>query len=144
MSSIPVAITGFSWSSALLVLLNLFVGGLGVAFIRSRAPVKKIIADREANLLAERAKEMSSMRERIEALEKKLALSDEELRVVRHDLANANHSLDIFIALIEANPDRAAEHAGRVKKYREEGRTTIAAEKAALAKVRVSQIGGGQ
>ncbi|WP_324807242.1 hypothetical protein SH584_11550 [Sphingomonas sp. LY29] len=140
--SVPVTVAGFTWTSALVGLLNVMVGGAIVAFFRSRAPVRKVAADREANLLAERAKEMAGMREQIEELRMKLDLASEEIRVVRHDLANANHSLDLFIALIEANPERAAEHAKRVKEHREEARRQIGEEKAALTKVRVSKIGG--
>lgn len=137
--SVPVTISGgaFTWTTAFVALLNVLVGGALVAFIRARAPMGKIKAEREANL-------MTSMSKRIDALEAHLALAAEELRVVRHDLANANTSLDMFIALIETNPERAAEHAKRVKAYRDETSKRIGEEKAALTKARVAQIGGGQ
>lgn len=133
--------TSFNLTTAFVALLNFLVGGALVAFIRSRAPMGKIRQEREANLLSERASEMDSMRKRIEALETKLTLADEELRVVRHDLANANTSLDLFIALLEANPERAQEIAKRVQTHREESRRSITEEKMTLARIRMSQIG---
>ncbi len=142
----PVAVNaGFGWTPILLVLLNAIgLSGLLVAFVRTRPAMRAVAQKREANLLTERAEEMASMRERIDALETQLKLASEELRIVRHDLANANTSLDLFIALIEANPERAADHAKRVKSQRDETKRQITEEKVALAKVRVSQIGPSQ
>jgi hypothetical protein len=60
-------------------LLNVLVGGVLVSVIRSRPALKKIAADREANLLNERAEEMERMRERLSALEKKLEDKDSEV-----------------------------------------------------------------
>ncbi len=129
-------------TAILVAVLNVLVGGLLVAVVKSWPQLKKIAADREANLLSERAKEMDSMRERLADIETALAITSEELRVVRHDLANANHSLDMFIALIEANPERAKEHAAKVKAERERAKAALAAEKAEVTKARVANIGG--
>ena len=126
-----------------LILDVLKVLGLGTAIaaiFKTIPALKKIGADREANLLNERAEEMESMRNRLSGLESTLALALEELRLVRHDLANANHSLDMFIALIEANPERAAHHAAKVKEAREAARAVLAEEKADLTRARVANI----
>lgn len=60
---------GVTWTTVLIGLLNLLMGGALVSFIRSRPSLRKIDTDREANLLSERAKEMDDMRKRIERLE---------------------------------------------------------------------------
>ena len=126
-----------------LVLDVLKVVGLGsviAAIFKTIPALKKISAGREFNLLTERASEMESMRNRLSGLESSLALALEELRLVRHDLANANHSLDMFIALIEANPERAAHHAAKVKEARETARAGLAEERAELTRARVANI----
>lgn len=126
-------------------LIGAVFGLIGVivgAFIKTRAPLAKINADREANLLHERAKEMQEMRERIAHLEDQLTVALEELRVVRHDLANANQSLDMFIALIEANPERAAEHAAKVKEHRDKYRKELRHEKEAVLEAKLGTLRG--
>lgn len=140
----PVAVdAGFGWTPILLLVLNaLGISGFLVAWIKIRPQMQDIKQKREANLLEERATEMSSMRERMAEIEDLLRITSEELRIVRHDLANANHSLDMFIALIEANPERAAEHAARVKTMREAARAVLAEEKAVVTKARIATIGG--
>lgn len=142
--NIPVQVdAGFGWTPILLLLLNaLGIGGLLVALVKIRPQMKEIAQKREANLLQERADEMREMRERLAEIETQLQITSEELRVVRHDLANANHSLDMFIALIEANPERAKEHAAKVKAMREAVRTQLAEEKAVVTKARIATIGG--
>lgn len=140
MSAINLGAAGVSWTTVLVGVLNLLVGGAIVAFIKSRPALRKIDADREANLLSERAKEMQEMREQIGELGARLEVALEELRVVRHDLANANQSLDLFIALIEANPERAAEHAAKVKKSREQAQERLAVEKEAVLSTRLAMI----
>ncbi len=143
MNVAPIAVNaGFGWTPILVAILNILVGGLLVAIVRTRPQMKEIAQKREANLLEERAKEMDSMRERLSEIEDLLRITSEELRVVRHDLANANHSLDMFIALIEANPERAAEHAAKVKGMREAARAALAEEKAVVTKARIATIGG--
>ena len=130
-----------------LILDVLKVVGLGsviAAIFKTIPALKKIGADREANLLNERAEEMESMRNRLSCLESTLALALEELRLVRHDLANANHGLDMFIALIEANPERAAHHAAKVKEARETARAVLADERADLTRARVANIRSGK
>jgi hypothetical protein len=79
--TIPAALAApgsFNWTTVLVAVLNLLVGGALVSFIRSRPSLKKVEADREANLLRERAKEMQEMRERIERLEAAAEKKDEQ------------------------------------------------------------------
>lgn len=124
------------WGWATLVLLL-------AGYLKLKPVLVKLAQEREANLLQERAGEMASMRERLEAMETKLEIASEELRIVRHDLANANTALDLLLARIESDPDNSAEHARLVRQYREKTQDQIREEKMALAKVRVSNIGGG-
>lgn len=70
---------GITITTAMVALLNVLVGGLLVAIVRSRPALKKIAADREANLLNERAEEMERMRERLTALEHNLENKDRQL-----------------------------------------------------------------
>jgi hypothetical protein len=85
---------GLSWTTVLVGLLNLLVGGALVAFIRSRPSLRKIDAEREANLLSERAKDMSEMRERLEKLETAAAKKDEEHQEELRRLAEHQEAKD--------------------------------------------------
>lgn len=96
------------------------------------------------SLLPYRMSLIENQGERIDKLERMLALASEELRVVRHDLANANQTLELFISLIEANPEKAAEHAAKARESMSRARDMIAGEKAAVMKARVASIGGGE
>ena len=122
---VPVAITGFTWGNGLIALLNVLVGGVLVALVRTRPALKKIAADREANLLQERADEMESMRERLAALEV-------ERRIDRHRLNNVTQCLDALLMMIEMDPSKAAEAASRVKEMRATQMRAEAAEKGAV------------
>lgn len=67
-----------SLGSILIFLANLLFGGLLVAWVRTRPSMRKIEADREANLLTERAEEMEIMRNRIARLEKLMQEKEDE------------------------------------------------------------------
>ena len=95
--------------------------GLGVFVILMAGafkigPVMKRLANqREANLLEERAAEMTSTRDRIDKLEDKLAaalsrlaIAEEETRSVRHDLASTDHLFGNFLDRVRAKPNDAA------------------------------------
>lgn len=96
------------------------------------------------SLLPYRMSLIENQGDRIDKLERMLALASEELRVVRHDLANANQTLELFISLIEANPEKAAEHAAKARESMSRARDMIAGEKEAVMKARVASIGGGE
>ena len=74
--AVPVASVGFGWTPILLSVANLLLGGVLIAIIKSQPALRRIKADREANLLNERAEEMDKLRERIEKLEQKLEEKD--------------------------------------------------------------------
>lgn len=134
---------GFSWATALFGVLNLFVGGVLVALINSRPGLKqaandheKIVNEREANLLAERASEMDQMRERIAKMEErqdqKDAIHEAERTVDRHRINNLSQCLDMLLALIEQDPAKAADAAGRIKEMRARQMDAEAKEKAVI------------
>ncbi len=152
---IPVT-TGFTWTAALMALANVLIGGLLVAIVRTWPALKKIGADREANLLNERAEEMQGMRTRIADLEAKVERMGEEhaaeikriekereaeRAIARHEIGNLNQALQTFISLIELNPERAAQAAARVKEQLAADAMKLAAEKGAMAGARIKDTG---
>jgi hypothetical protein len=95
----------FTWTTALVGLLNLLVGGALVSFIRSRPSLKKIDADREANLLHERAKDMQEMRDRITRLEaeqdNRERQFEAERAIYRHRINNLDASFNALLLLLK-------------------------------------------
>ncbi len=121
--AIPVT-TGFTWTTAAVGLLNLLVGGVLVAIIKSRPALKKIANEREANLLNERAEEMEAMRQRIAKLEEKAeykeALHQAERAVDRHRINNLDQCLTAFLMMVKKNPEDAATAAAMIEDMRKE------------------------
>ncbi|VXD07703.1 conserved hypothetical protein [Sphingomonas sp. T1] len=119
--AVPVS-TGFTWTTAAVGLLNLLVGGVLVAIIKSRPALKKIANEREANLLNERAEEMEAMRQRIAKLEEKAefkeALHQAERAVDRHRINNLDQCLTAFLMMVKKNPDDAATAAAMIEEMR--------------------------
>lgn len=113
---------GFNINSALLLALVGVMGAILRTIINARAPLKKIAADREANLLSERADEMEKMRATIARLEKRLdtkdALHEAERAYDRHRINNLATSLNGFLMLVKANPEDAAKAAVMIEDLR--------------------------
>jgi hypothetical protein len=114
----------------LLSTMNLLIGGVLVAIVKSRPALKKLANEREANLLAERAAEMEAMRKRMAKLEAERAVD-------RHKLNNVTQCLDALIMMIEMDPEKAKEAATRVKAMRESQMKTEALEKAAVHRAEI-------
>lgn len=121
-SVIPVAISGVGWNSLLITLLDLLVGGLFVAVIKTRPTLKKIANEREANLLSERAEEMKEMRARLAKLEDgrqadrkeaeakleaERAQHRRERAYERHKISNLQQAFDALLLLLEGIPEAA-------------------------------------
>lgn len=136
MSAVPVSSVGFGWTPILLTIANLLLGGVVVAIIKSWPAIKKIGADREANLLTERAEEMDKLRERIEKLESASERKDKqheaERAADRHRINNLSQCLDALLLLIEQDPSKAAEAASAIRRMRAEQLERENAEKAAI------------
>lgn len=124
-SAVPVTMTGISYSTVLLGLLNVLFGGVLVAIIRTRPTLKKLANEREANLLEERAAEMELMR-------KNAARLEGEIRLLRHEVGNLTQCLDALLMMIEMDPAKAAEAAKRIKEMRAAQMVKQGAEKGAM------------
>lgn len=133
-ASVPVHVNGLTWTGALVGLLNLLVGGVLVAIVKSRPALKKLTNEREASLLEERAAEMNKMRDRLEKLEAERAVD-------RHRLNNVTQCLDALLMLLEVAPDKAADHVAKIKQMRASQMTAEAAEKGAIHGAIIAKTG---
>jgi hypothetical protein len=105
-----------------MTLANVLIGGLFVAIIRTRPALKKIANEREANLLTERAAEMTTMRATIAKLEARLDAKDiqheAERAYDRHRINNLATSLNAFFLMVKAHPEDAATAASMIEEMR--------------------------
>lgn len=147
----PGAANTFNWTTVFVGILNLLVGGALVSFIRSRPALRKIDADREANLLSERAKEMQEMRQRIENLEAEQRRKDEkheadqtrkdklmeaERALYRHQINNLDGAFSALLMLLKKGVS-VEEAVDAVEKMRAEQLARETVEKAALRALEV-------
>lgn len=95
----------FNWTTVAVAILNLLIGGGFVAYVKSRPAILKIEADREANLLHERADEMASMRTEIANLTSAMTIQtkvhDAERRADIHRINNLSQCLDALLLLLK-------------------------------------------
>jgi uncharacterized protein YigA (DUF484 family) len=135
-SAVPVVVSGWSWTAALMGLANLLIGGLLVQIVRTRPTLKKIANEREANLLTERAAEMDKMGERIAALEAQLeqqrARHEAERALDRHRLNNMDQCLTYLFMVFEKMPEKVPEAMAAVKEMRADQLKNEALEKATI------------
>jgi hypothetical protein len=139
-SAIPVAVHGFTWTTALVGLLNLLVGGALVSWIRSRPQLRQIETSSEEKL-------RSDLLHRVETLERKLeekeAIHAAEMAIMRHRVNNSDQCLDALLLLIEQSPAKVKEAVAKIKEMRRTQREAEAAEKAALLSANIARAGGG-
>ena len=125
----------------LIGLLNLICGGALVAFIRTRPKILEI-----GNL--RRKDEFDLMSERIATLEGKIeteragreaerARHEAEVAILRHSVANSNTCLDAILLLLEAAPEKAAEHAAKIRMMRQDMRDREEREKLSFAAAKI-------
>ena len=55
-----------------------------------------------------------------------------EVALLRHRVANAEHALDLFLELIDAQPEKAKQHATKIKERRDKDRDRLAQEAATI------------
>ena len=80
--------------------------------------------------------------ERLEArMEQKTVAHEAEVRILRHQLNNVNSCLDAILLLIEAAPDRAAEHVAKIRAMRAEQSEAERAEKNAISSAMIVAAG---
>lgn len=134
--AVPVTVTGVTWTTVLMGIANLLIGGLLVQIIRTRPALKKIANEREANLLTERAEQMEAMQKRVDALETKLeserARHEAERALDRHRLNNMDQCLNYLFMVFEKMPEKVPEAMSAVKKMRAEQLQAEAVEKATI------------
>ena len=97
-----------------------------VAFIRSRPELLRIKKEGDA-AYAER------LMARVEDLERRLAKTEADLQVTRHQLNGERQAMDMLIMLLETNPEKVSDNLERVKAYRAAQRNEVATEKGAIA-----------
>ena len=82
---------------------------------------------------------------RIEKLEQRIDQQrvsfEAEISILRHDLNNANTCLDLLLTLLETQPEKAAEHAARIKAMMDRRARDLSAEKATIRAARI--VGAG-
>jgi hypothetical protein len=114
--------------------------------IRTRVPMRKMKLEADEKLrddLMERLREVESAADkRVQALEAKLEANDADcdakLAVLRHRVNNVTTCLDAILLLIEAAPDKAAEHVGKIKEMRARQEVAEATEKATLGAAKIT------
>jgi chromosome segregation ATPase len=135
---IPVAVHGFTWTTALVGLLNLLVGGALVSWIRSRPSLKQIEATTDQQL-------RTDLLQRVETLERKLDEKDAqhaaEMAIMRHRVNNSDQCIDALLMLLETAPERVAEAVSMIKEMRARQRETEAVEKAAFHAAKIKTAG---
>lgn len=140
--SVPVHV-GFTWTSGLLALANLLIGGVFVALIKTRPALKKIANEREANLLTERAAEMEAMRAELAAvradMERQRAMHEAERALDRHRLNNFDQCFNALFMMFETSPEKAAEAIAAVKSMRARQMEAEALEKATIHAAAIKQ-----
>jgi len=105
------------------------------AVVKMRPLMAELAAKREATLLDARAADNADLKHRVDELERRLdserARHEAERSIDRHRINNLTQCLDALLLLLEAAPDKAAEHIVKIKDMRERQARVEAAEKAA-------------
>ena len=134
--------TGITLGNALIGVLNLICGGALVAFIRTRPKILEI-----GNLRRKDESDLTS--KRIATLEGKIETEQAgreaerirhkaEVAILRHSVANSNTCLDAILLLLEAAPEKAAEHAAKMRKIREDMRDREERGKSSFAAAKIA------
>lgn len=143
--AVPVAVQGWTWTSSLMAIANLLIGGLLVQVVRTRPALKKIANEREANLLTERAEQMEAMQRRLEAMEAKMeherARHQAERALDRHRLNNMDQCFNALFMMFDTSPEKAADAIAAIKTMRERQMEAEALEKATIHAAIINQTG---
>lgn len=146
----------FGWGAIFGLLNVLLGGGVVTAWIRTRAPIRKIEVDAEAALRTELSAQLAKRDDRINDLERRIEAErvahqqqrdaertrhDGEMSVMRHRANNLDFCLDLLLNLIETDPDKAQDAARRVRQKRAEQKTLEVQETAALTGAKIIAAG---
>jgi hypothetical protein len=118
-------IASWGWTAAGWVAV---IGLLGV-IVRQVSPWRQQKIDAEQQFRDALLKRVDKLEA---ALERERTARMRAESLLRHRVANAEQALDLFIELIEAQPEKAAHHAARIKERREKDRDRLAKESAAV------------
>jgi hypothetical protein len=126
---VPVALHGITWTTALVGLLNLLVGGGLVAWIKQRPAMAAIEQSTEERL-------RSDLIARVEKLEAKIDAERDRyerlIAIMRHRLNNSNQCLDALLLLLKTSPERGEEAIRMIEEMRARHREIEAIENASF------------
>lgn len=129
-------------------------GGIWVAvltlvglIVRQVSPWRKQSIDAQQAFQQGLMARIEAQDERIKTLESQLnaerANREAEVSIMRHENAQLQQIITMFVALIEADPSNARAHAKRVREEMEKSATRIAAEKATIRGAKIIAAGTG-
>jgi signal transduction histidine kinase len=133
--AIPVAVHGFTWTTALVGVLNLLVGGALVSWIRSRPSLRQIETSADADLRRDLLKRVETLERR---LDEERALHEAQIAIMRHRLNNSDQCIDALLMLLETSPDKVSEAVVMIKDMRVRQREAEAVEKAAFHAAKIT------
>lgn len=121
-----VSVTGWSWTTGMVGLLNLLVGGALVAWIKQRPKMKELQGSAQDKLVDDLMGRVTKVEELLESqrkeyesrLEKEKMLHEAEIRIMRHRMNNLDQCLTMLLVLIEQDPAKAQAAAIKVREMR--------------------------
>jgi hypothetical protein len=136
---VAVSIGGFTWTAWLLIPLNaLGIGGIAIAWLRTRPKMKEIEQSTEERL-------RTDLLTRVEKLERKIdekeAQHTAEMAIMRHRVNNSEQCLDALLLLIEQSPDKVKDAVAMIKEMRARQRESETQEKAAFHAAKIARAG---
>jgi len=129
---IPVSPQGFGWTAA-----GVWTGVIMLIgyVIRQAVPWRKTTIEADKQLRDDLLHRVEHLEQ---TLEKERKIRDAERALDRHRINNLNHCLDMLVALLETNPDRAHDFVVRIKEMRESQLQAEATEKALIHAAKIA------
>ena len=142
-AAIPhVAVSGWSWTTAMVGLLNLLVGGALVAWIKQRPKMRELEQTAEGKLredLMERVRKLEADAATQAAIrEAERARHEAEMSIMRHRVNNSDQCLDALLLLLKTAPEKVDQAVHHIEAMRARQREEIATEKGAQAGAQVA------
>lgn len=103
-----------------------------VAWIKIRPRISEIANERETGMVARLTERVETLESKIAVLETQLGQATAANTILRHDHNNEKQMFDMFIALLESDPGRAADIVPQIKAIRHAKAMELAAEKGAM------------
>lgn len=142
-SSVPhVAVAGWSWTTIMVTVLNVLVGGGLVAWIKTRPKMAEIQTQREeseAARLSARVETLEKMVERLHAkIDQERAEHDALMSIMRHRVANSRATLKAIVMMLRVNPDKVTEALNQIEAMLSEQEMAEREERAAFDRARMT------